>query len=100
MNNLTWTVDTIDHFCLDGKPIKSEEHAFRYLVCGSQWMHKLLVLFTYVKNYHLGILADLSLSLVSIHDFLGEPEQFYENIKIAEKNYRDNLDVKHQFIVT
>ena len=100
MNNLTWTVDTLGHFCWDGKQIDPTVHKLRAKICGSQWMQKVLMFLTNVRRYHMSVLTELSQSLTMFHGFLSKPTKFYDNIQIAEKHYRENLDIKHQFLIT
>ena len=63
-------------------------------------MQTVLRFFSSVTRYHYALLHDLTQAVTGMHDFLAKPQDYYENIKIVEKEYRETTDVRKQFTIT
>ena len=92
-NNLDWVVASTGHFCNDGKKIDETAHFYRYTICGSKYYQKMIGGLIFVSQYHIGLIEDLSVSLEYLHNFLGKPQDFYTNMEIMEKEYREQTNI-------
>ena len=93
-NNVEWIITSLGHFCHDGREIDPINHKYRAQFCVSTVYGKLVNLLVFVTKYHEGLIKDLSASVEYLHNFLGKPEDFFENMTIMEREYRDAIDIQ------
>ena len=99
-NNTQWLIDSLGHFCMDGKAIDADEHFYKSNFCVSTIYGKIVNGLVFAIKYHEGLIKDLANSVEYLHTFLGKPEQFFENMSIMEKEYREAIDIQKQMRTT
>ena len=99
-NNTDWVIASLGHFCNDGKEIDEQAHFYIYNFCGSNIYQKMLQVLIFVSQYHIGLINDLAVSLEYLHTFLGKPQDYYTNMEIMEKEYREKTNIAEQFRYT
>ena len=85
---------------MDGKDIDPAEHKYIQRFCSSGLLAKAIDMFAFLQNYHEGLIGDLSTSLEFLHNFLGHPESYLENMAEMEKEYREATDFHEQMLIT
>ena len=95
-NNTEWIIDSLGHFCEDGRTIDPALHKYRSAFCVSTIYGQIVNLLVFAMKYHKGLIKDLSTSVEYLHNFLGKPELYFENMTIMEKEYRENINIQDQ----
>ena len=99
-NNTQWMIDSLGHFCMDGKDIDADEHFYKSQFCFSTVYGRMTNGLVFVLRYHEGLIKDLATSVEYLHNFLGKPENFFENMTIMEQEYREKVDIQRQIRTT
>ena len=99
-NNARWTVDAIGHYCEDGHEIDQVAHPFRFKFCSSTILARVLNFIVSVGKYHKSLIGELSNALAMMHEILGSPETLFDNIAILEREYRESVDIRKEFVRT
>ena len=98
-NNNQWVIDSIGHFCEDGRDLAVNSKKLR--ICDSRVMQEYVIpALEDIHMYHLKLIEELSTALEYMYEFMSKPEDYMSNMVVMEREYRENIDIKRQLRLT